>query len=602
MGRPTLSVACITRGAGRQVAAVLAPLREVADEILIAADHRVGPERLAEYGAVADTVVRLEFGFLERHLAWLHARCAGDWVLRLDDDEVVSPGLLEALPGMVAAGDVLQYRIPRRWLHPDPRHWLDEEPWAPDLQTRLVRTGPLLRFPGVLHTSAQPVLPARVVAEPIYHLAHLAEDAESRRARAVRYEVMRPGLEAPGGGPANAVFYVPEDWATGTPAEVPVADRAAVAAALAGRDASGPVPDAPLVGREENDRWWAGAPARHAGALAPVAARRRLAPGEAAEVLVRVTNLGDATWPWGLDQPPLVRPAHRWLDAAGAPLGEDHPRQPLPCDIPPGATEIVPLAVRAPATPGGYRLEVDIVHEGVAWLGCAISIPVTVAAREDPTAAPAPLPGRRGRRRDAREGPPMVIPRILHRVWLGTRALPTEQRAFGEGWARLNPGWEMRLWGDADVGALVSDPESYARARNLSERSDVLRYEILHRFGGVYADTDVECLRPMEPLIGDARAFAGYEAPGRLGTALIGMTPGHRLAARALAALRATVGTGTYPDSTGPVFFTAVARSEPELVRFPREAFYPYGADEPERRDERLRDAWAVRHRARTWG
>lgn len=605
MAGVSLSVACITGGPGRRVAAVLEPLREIADEIVIAADARVGPERLAEYAGVADRVLRIRFEFLERHLAWLHAQCAGEWILRLDDDEVVSPGLLAALPGMLAATDVLQYRIPRRWLYPDPGHWLSEAPWDPDLQTRMVRTGPWLRFPGLLHTSVQDVLPGRVVEEPIYHLAHLTEDTDARRARAVRYEVLRPGLEAPGGGPLNPVYYVPEDWARRAPADVPACDLPAIVAALAGRHVSGPAPDDTVVPAAENDRHWAGAPVAasdRAAALAPVREHTRLAPGERGEVPVRVTNLGTVPWPWGIDQPPLIRPAHRWLDVRGNPVDGEHPREPLPCAIDAGATEIVPLHVHAPATAGEYLLEVDVVHEGVAWFGSAIRIPVTVAAREEPVAT-VPLPRRRGfRRGTADAAAPQAIPRVVHRIWLGAGGMPDEQRAFGEGWARINPGWEVRLWGDGDVEDLVSDPATYARARNLSERSDVLRYEILRRFGGVYADTDVECLRPFAPLLGGVHAFAGYEAPGRLGTALVGATPGHPLAMRAVAALAGTIGRGTYPDASGPVFLTAVARGVPDLVRFPCEVFYPYGHDEPGRRHERFRGAWAVHHWARSWG
>lgn len=465
----------------------------------------------------------------------------------------------------------------------------------------------MLRFPRLLHTSVQHVVPGRVVEEPIYHLAHLIGDVEERRARAVGTKSCRPGLDAPGGGPFNPVFYVPEDWAVRVPAEVPAHHHYAIVAGLAGREVSGSVPGGPVVTAAENDRLWAGAPLEPGdlAALTPVNDDHRLAPGEAGEVLVRLTNQGGAVWPWGLDQPPFVRPAHRWLHLDGTPLGPDHPRQALPCTIGPGATEVVPLRVHAPALPGEYILDVDVVHEGVAWCGCGLRIPVTVAGRGDPAVAtPMRLPARRrGRRGDpGGGGGEMVIPSVLHRVLLGTRELPAEQVAFGEGWPRYNPGWRVRLWGDSDVEALVSDPESFARCRNLSERSDVLRYEILRRFGGAYADTNVECLRPLAPLLDGVTAFAGYEAHGRLGTALIGMTASHPLAVRAVSLLRRTIGTGTYPNSTAPVFFTAASRTQPDLVRFPREAFYPYGYDEPHHRDERFLDAYAVHHWAQTWG
>jgi hypothetical protein len=582
------------------VAAVLAPLREVADEVVIAADARVGEDDLVAYAGVADRVLRIEFDFVERHLAWLHAQCSGKWALRLDDDEVVSPELLLALPKLVAAPDVLQYRIPRRWLYPDPDHWLAETPWSPDLQTRLVRTGALLRFPGALHTSAQPVMPSRVLEEPIYHLAHLLEDVATRRGRAIRYEVRRPGLPAPGGGPSNSVYYVPEDWARGDPVEVPVTHRAAIARVLQGSDAAGRISEVAVTSLDENDRFWAGRPLAgrdYAAELTLAQDEHRFSAGEAAEVIVRVLNLGTVTWPWGLEQPPLIRPAHRWLDIDGVPLGPDHPRSAFPCAVAPTRAALVPLQVSAPSAPGEYLLEVELVHEGVRWFGWPLRIPCSVVGHEDPPAVPAP-PRRHGLRRP---GAVTRIPPVVHRVWLGDDSMPVEQEAFGRTWARLNPGWEVRLWTDSDVPGLLSDPASFARARSHSERSDVLRYEILKQFGGVYADTDVECLRPLAPLIGDAGAFAGYEAPGRLGTALLGATAGHPLMIRAVEMIRHTVGLGVHPASTGPVFFTAVARDFPDLVRFAREVFYPYGYDEPSRRHDRFPDAYAVHHWAQSW-
>ena len=46
-------------------------------------------------------------------------------------------------------------------------------------------------------------------------------------------------------------------------------------------------------------------------------------------------------------------------------------------------------------------------------------------------------------------------------------------------------------------------------ARNLAERADVLRYEILRRHGGVYVDVDVECLRPLDDLLTGVRGLRG---------------------------------------------------------------------------------------------
>ena len=42
---------------------------------------------------------------------------------------------------------------------------------------------------------------------------------------------------------------------------------------------------------------------------------------------------------------------------------------------------------------------------------------------------------------------------------------------------------------------------SQKKYRTGVEKSDILRYLLLFHYGGVYADLDVECLRPFEPLL-----------------------------------------------------------------------------------------------------
>src|SRR5436190_16517529 len=99
-----------------------------------------------------------------------------------------------------------------------------------------------------------------------------------------------------------------------------------------------------------------------------------------------------------------------------------------------------------------------------------------------------------------------VIPRIIHRVWLGAEPMPEDFRRYGESWRRHHPGWRMRLWTDEDLPEL-GDRRALERARHHAERANLVRYEVLRRFGGVYVDTDVECLRPIGPLLSGVRAF-----------------------------------------------------------------------------------------------
>jgi hypothetical protein len=115
---------------------------------------------------------------------------------------------------------------------------------------------------------------------------------------------------------------------------------------------------------------------------------RRLAPGERRPLHVRVTNAGNARWPWGLDQEPQVRVAYHWRRAGGEVLTYEGLRSPLPVTIGPGETAVVPVWVEAPTAPGTYLLDVDLVHEHVRWFDDPLTVEVQVAERE-PRLAPA---------------------------------------------------------------------------------------------------------------------------------------------------------------------------------------------------------------------
>lgn len=227
-----LSVCCLAGAPGLRVRALMEPLREVADEIVIAADMRADAATLAECASVADRLFRVEFVYLERHLSWLHDRCSGDWVFRIDADEVASPALIHALPTLMEDVHVREYWLPRRWLYPDPARWLDEPPWWPDYQLRLYRKDCFLRFSGLLHSSAVSHPPSGYVEFPLYHLDLVVNGLEHREQKVAFYDELRPEMQAPGGGAMNERYYLPERSESLELTAVPSEDRLAIARVL----------------------------------------------------------------------------------------------------------------------------------------------------------------------------------------------------------------------------------------------------------------------------------------------------------------------------------------------------------------------------------
>src|SRR2546429_4401108 len=113
------------------------------------------------------------------------------------------------------------------------------------------------------------------------------------------------------------------------------------------------------------------------------------------------------------------------------------------------------------------------------------------------------------------------IPRIFHRIWLGTEPMPPEYVAFGNTWLAHHPGWTMHTWTDAFIPKLHND-SAFRRSTALSGKANILRYEILLRHGGVYIDTDFECLRNIEPLLHDVSCFVGLQSPELANNAILG--------------------------------------------------------------------------------
>ena len=162
------------------------------------------------------------------------------------------------------------------------------------------------------------------------------------------------------------------------------------------------------------------------------------------------------------------------------------------------------------------------------------------------------------------------IPKILHQIWIGPREIPEELCRFQKTWLDLHPDWEYCLWTNDSVQELeFTDPilkELFDRPLTLGERTDILRYEILYQFGGVYSDLDCECLRPLDPLVESFDFFGGIFHPmfattNRaifLNNCLLGAKPHHPVIAKISSIMREN---WDNLDHAGDEFYTTIQRT-----------------------------------------
>jgi hypothetical protein len=362
------------------VAATLALLRPLAQEIIVALDDRAVSDVFDDVAAVADRVVSYPFREpVDRPLPWLFSECRCAWMLTLDDDEVPSLALLAALPALLADDRVVHYSLSRRWVYPTTQTYLDAPPWQPDYQLRLFRVDPrLIRFSDELHLPIVPRGPGRFVREPIWHLDTVLRDAAQRRAKADRYEAMRPGMRAAGQA-LNYGFYLPESRRDPVLTQIPDGDRALLEGILGAEGTHLPPSSGTLesVTREEIDAHWPAQRSEHTGEVRLLGAPAPFFSGEERALDVLVRNTGSTTWQWGRAELPTVRCASWWEGDERA----DAIWTPLPSPVAPAESIVVPVHVRAPAAAGTHRLFLDLVHEDVRWLGCDVSCAVEVRRR-----------------------------------------------------------------------------------------------------------------------------------------------------------------------------------------------------------------------------
>ncbi len=150
-----------------------------------------------------------------------------------------------------------------------------------------------------------------------------------------------------------------------------------------------------------------------------------------------------------------------------------------------------------------------------------------------------------------------MIPKTIHFCWFGGKELPDLAIRCISSWRKFMPEYRIIQWSEQEGGksenALVDEvrqfdismssfTEEAYRQKKYAFVSDYARLWVIYRYGGLYFDTDVEMIRPLDDIAGRGN-FMGFEVdpdgentPGRyapkycfavnLGLGF-GMTPGH---------------------------------------------------------------------------
>jgi hypothetical protein len=330
-----LSLLVLTLNAEKKLTRILPDLVGIADELVIGYDDSTSDGSVEVARRFTDKVYPVPHAaYMGRGRAedlnpieCMLPYCSGDWVLRIDHDETLSPlwhdrGYVESL---LDDRDATHFCIPRRMVVPPGDRYIASGAWYPDFQLRLYRN-----IPSLVVFNRRPHERPRIAGEQRFlsdaWIIHWKDDVPIFDDQVFRTR------------PLDFVY----------PPAVPVALDGGKQGPFC---ASIQVLDCP--------------PVMKAGSLEPV--------------LVSITNWSDQ----------VLRPASHfirastvflswhWFTAATGRIYEwEGARLDLPKAIAPGECAAAIMGVTAPAAPGEYLFQPDLVEEFVAWFSANCAIPM----------------------------------------------------------------------------------------------------------------------------------------------------------------------------------------------------------------------------------
>lgn len=136
-----------------------------------------------------------------------------------------------------------------------------------------------------------------------------------------------------------------------------------------------------------------------------------------------------------------------------------------------------------------------------------------------------------------------LIPKQVHLVWVGPSIPSPDVMKVKDSWIQHHPDWQVNLWGNSEVEEIIKEysqkfpavKEAWEKADKWAEKADIARYCILHKEGGVYADSDLPCYGKVDDLHCYTDFYVAMEQNDHssriiyTGNALIGSKPGHRI-------------------------------------------------------------------------
>lgn len=118
-----------------------------------------------------------------------------------------------------------------------------------------------------------------------------------------------------------------------------------------------------------------------------------------------------------------------------------------------------------------------------------------------------------------------MIPRVIHYCWFGKGNMPELSIRCIESWKKNLNGYQIKVWNEENFDIKINQYvfEAYHKQK-YAFVTDYVRLYALYHEGGIYMDTDVEVIKPLDRFLFH-EAFSGFQTPDEIQTGLIGAKP-----------------------------------------------------------------------------
>jgi mannosyltransferase OCH1-like enzyme len=174
------------------------------------------------------------------------------------------------------------------------------------------------------------------------------------------------------------------------------------------------------------------------------------------------------------------------------------------------------------------------------------------------------------------------IPKIMHFIWIGKNKISNLYIKYIETWIKNHTDWIFCFWNDENIPILIN--QKYYEESNINAmKADILRYEILYIFGGVYVDCDFINCKNIDEIIKNYDGFSGYESTKYIAIGIMGFIKNDIILENIIKILPYNIELNNknnlhVPELSGPIFFTKIWKlyNTSNHYIFPIDYFYSY--------------------------